>query len=136
MVETAALRRAIERGTVERESEVVATHHRLARTPIPVPDGPDGHTDEWTQARVAFHTATMTQAGEPHVGAHQPYPTGPQPYSAEAGMCTDPDASLSMANFGPNQKYTGTIELVVPEASGTLILAPAGMMTGGWEWNY
>ncbi|MBB3664067.1 hypothetical protein FB384_002971 [Prauserella sediminis] len=37
-----------------------------------------------------------------------------------------------------NQKYRGTIEIVVPEASGTLALDPGALMGGpaGWEWTY
>ncbi|MCR3721521.1 MULTISPECIES: hypothetical protein [Prauserella salsuginis group] len=40
--------------------------------------------------------------------------------------------------FGVNQKYRGTIEIVVPEASGTLALDPGALMGGpaGWEWTY
>lgn len=56
-------------------------------------------------------------------------------HSAESGMCTDPANDLMMHNYGPNQKYTGTIELVVPEASGTLMLT-SPLTGGGWEWKY
>ncbi|ACU96768.1 hypothetical protein Svir_17410 [Saccharomonospora viridis DSM 43017] len=52
---------------------------------------------------------------------------------ASSGMCTDPDEYLPM-QFGMNQKYRGTIEVVVPEASGTLILTNYGGR--GWEWTY
>ncbi|PXY20297.1 hypothetical protein DI005_21880 [Prauserella sp. PE36] len=56
-------------------------------------------------------------------------------HAAESGMCTDPNASITMQNFGPNQKYAGTLELIVPEANGSLILSSPGM-EGGWEWDY
>lgn len=48
---------------------------------------------------------------------------------ASSGMCTDPDEYLPM-QFGMNQKYRGTIEVVVPEASGTLILTNYGVVAG------
>ncbi len=51
---------------------------------------------------------------------------------AQMGMCTDPADALP-GQFGVNQKYRGTIELVVPEASGTLVLDDFGE---GWEWTY
>lgn len=52
---------------------------------------------------------------------------------AAMGMCTDPDGYLP-TEFGANQKYRGTIELVVPETSGTVILNNYGGR--GWEWTY
>lgn len=53
---------------------------------------------------------------------------------SEYGMCTDPEKGLPF-QYGANQKYRGTIEIVVPEANGTLILdLPGG--GGGWEWTY
>lgn len=57
-------------------------------------------------------------------------------HSAEMGTCTDASDRLPH-QYGVNQKYVGTIELVVPEASGTLILdLPSLENTGGWEWHY
>ncbi|TWH20358.1 hypothetical protein [Prauserella rugosa] len=58
-------------------------------------------------------------------------------HRAEFGTCTAPEKALPM-NFGVNQKYSGTIELVVPEASGTLALDPGTLINGpaGWEWTY
>jgi hypothetical protein len=54
-------------------------------------------------------------------------------HPAGAGFCTGIDGELPPM-FGKNQKYRGTIEIVVPEASGTLILTYLG--DGGWEWTY
>lgn len=55
---------------------------------------------------------------------------------ADIGMCTDPKRGLP-ADYGINQKYTGTIEIVVPEANGSLILKDQSMTgPGGWEWSY
>ena len=58
-------------------------------------------------------------------------------HPADIGTCTDFEDQLS-SNFGVNQKYSGTIEIVVPEASGTLALDPGAMAEGpsGWEWTY
>lgn len=52
--------------------------------------------------------------------------------TAQPGSCTDYKANLPN-QFGVNQKYSGTIELVVPEASGILALQNP---PGGWEWTY
>lgn len=55
---------------------------------------------------------------------------------ADIGMCTDPQRGLS-ADYGINQKYAGTIEIVMPEANGSLILKDQSMTgPGGWEWSY
>lgn len=58
-------------------------------------------------------------------------------HPADIGTCTDFEDQLS-SNFGVNQKYSGTVEIVVPEASGTLALDPGAMAEGpsGWEWTY
>lgn len=58
-------------------------------------------------------------------------------WPAQPGSCADYTKELP-ATFGVNQRYSGTIELVVPEASGTLALDPGTMMSGpsGWEWTY
>lgn len=58
-------------------------------------------------------------------------------HPARYGECTDYAQRLP-DNFGMNQRYVGTVELVVPEASGTIVLAlPGGMNnTSGWEWRY
>lgn len=55
---------------------------------------------------------------------------------AQSGMCTDPQRGLP-TDYGINQKYAGTIEIVVPEANGSLILKSQSLAgPGGWEWNY
>lgn len=54
-------------------------------------------------------------------------------HQADMGFCTDQEQGLPF-QFGKNQKYQGKIEIVVPEASGTLILN--SMVDGGWEWTY
>jgi hypothetical protein len=54
---------------------------------------------------------------------------------ASDGMCSDFTKRLP-GTFGVNQKYVGTIELVVAEASGTLVLVTPDLGPGGWEWRY
>ncbi|WP_007025175.1 hypothetical protein [Saccharomonospora iraqiensis] len=54
---------------------------------------------------------------------------------AQVGMCTDPARGLPN-NFGMNQQYTGVIEIVVPQASGTVALTTPVPNAGGWEWTY
>lgn len=56
---------------------------------------------------------------------------------ARAGTCATEQGEQLPYNYGPNQKYKGTIEIVVPEASGTLVLTLPQMANGGgWEWHY
>ena len=55
--------------------------------------------------------------------------------TAQAGTCTDYTKALP-SQFGVNQKYAGTIEIVVPEASGVLVLQDTLDNSGGWEWSY
>lgn len=52
---------------------------------------------------------------------------------SQYGGCTEAGASMP-SMFGPNQQYAGWIEIVVPEASGILILSDG--YGGGWEWAY
>jgi hypothetical protein len=53
--------------------------------------------------------------------------------TSTAGSCTDYRKALP-GMFGVNQKYEGTVEIVVPEANGSLVLVNPG--GGGWEWRY
>lgn len=53
LVEMMALRESIADGDLAWESAVLATHHRLQRTPM---NAPDGHvSDEWSIAHADFH---------------------------------------------------------------------------------
>lgn len=55
---------------------------------------------------------------------------------AERGFCTESGWSLP-GRYAPNSEYIGTIELVVPEASGTLLMDNLeNSAGGGWEWSY
>ncbi|WP_317160852.1 GntR family transcriptional regulator [[Mycobacterium] appelbergii] len=63
MVESFALRRAIERGNVAWESEVVAAHHTLAVTPTDF----DGSNEVWEEAHRRFHYALIDGCDMPVV---------------------------------------------------------------------
>lgn len=54
---------------------------------------------------------------------------------AQFGSCLDFTRHLP-SDFGINQKYTGLIEIVVPEASGIIALQDSFGGGGGWEWTY
>ena len=57
LVETAALRESVADGDLEWESTVLATHHRLQRTPL---TGADGHVSgAWARAHRDFHHALL-----------------------------------------------------------------------------
>jgi|GEM_PF-6343411 len=60
---------------------------------------------------------------------------GGLPRNLEWGICTDPDDKLD-TNYGPNQEYEGTVEVIVPHASGTLFQHTAMANAKGWEWSY
>jgi hypothetical protein len=54
----------------------------------------------------------------------------------ESGMCTDYANNLP-SEFGLNQQYAGTIEVVAPAPTGKLILQTTfADGTVGWEWPY
>jgi DNA-binding GntR family transcriptional regulator len=67
LIETAALRRSIERGDLAWESELVAAHHRLERTPMITEGCPEMISEEWMRTHVAFHAATMSACGSPRL---------------------------------------------------------------------
>lgn len=58
LIETLVLRQSIENSTVAWESDVLATHHRLDRTPQMGPDN-QRLSDDWTIAHAAFHEALL-----------------------------------------------------------------------------
>ncbi|MEU6147477.1 GntR family transcriptional regulator [Streptomyces sp. NPDC047081] len=64
-LETRALRLAVERGDLSWESEVVSTHHRLARTPMREASDPERTSEEWALAHAAFHEALISACRVP-----------------------------------------------------------------------
>jgi DNA-binding GntR family transcriptional regulator len=63
VVEPAMLRMSINRGDLEWEARVRATHHRLARTPPYRNDDDFHYSDEWAGAHHAFHRTLLDACG-------------------------------------------------------------------------
>jgi DNA-binding GntR family transcriptional regulator len=63
--EALAVSMAIERGSIEWESELIAAHHTLERTVRRDPENPDVHTEEWNHAHQAFHAKLVEACGVP-----------------------------------------------------------------------
>lgn len=61
--EGAALRLAVERGGVSWESEIVATHHRMATQPVYRGGDPATRSNDWAGAHAAFHVALLEGGG-------------------------------------------------------------------------
>ncbi|MFD4324863.1 GntR family transcriptional regulator [Nocardioides sp. NPDC058538] len=64
-IETLTLRYAIEQGDMNWESEVVAAHHRMERTPMLTADAPPRVSDDWEVAHSCFHGALLDGAPNP-----------------------------------------------------------------------
>lgn len=67
LIEGAAFRQSIERADVEYEARVLASHHRLARTPAWVNDDKRTTTEEWARAHALFHAALLSAAPSPRL---------------------------------------------------------------------
>lgn len=68
-VEAIAARYAVERGDMDWETDLVASHHRLANTPMLTTDEPRRISDEWESAHAAFHRAVLVGCGSPRLMA-------------------------------------------------------------------
>lgn len=62
-VEEFAVTRAVERGDLTWESELMAAHHRLERTPRRAADDPEHMSDAWVVAHRAFHLKLLEPCG-------------------------------------------------------------------------
>ena len=60
-VESLALRLAVERGDLQWETEILAAHHRLERTPVIRDDGTV--SEDWSTAHRDFHQALLNGCG-------------------------------------------------------------------------
>jgi DNA-binding GntR family transcriptional regulator len=63
--EELAARLAIERGSLDWESELMAAHHTLERTQRREAENPDEHTEAWNEAHQAFHAKLVEACGVP-----------------------------------------------------------------------
>jgi DNA-binding GntR family transcriptional regulator len=66
-IETLVLGQAVEHGGVSWESEVLAAHHRLQRTPQMATDDPGRLSDEWTAAHADYHHALLVGCPNPRL---------------------------------------------------------------------
>ena len=60
-----AIRWAIERGTLEWESELTSVHHRLSRTPRRTEDDPTHTSEDWAVVHRLFHHTLIEACGVP-----------------------------------------------------------------------
>ncbi|WP_064745544.1 GntR family transcriptional regulator [Pseudonocardia acaciae] len=68
-IETLVLRMAVEHGGVAWESEVLAAHHRLERTPTMCAEDPDRLSDDWVIAHAGYHNALLDGCPNPRLRA-------------------------------------------------------------------
>jgi DNA-binding GntR family transcriptional regulator len=66
-IETLVLGQAVEHGDVAWESEVLAAHHRLERTPQQAADDPSRLSAAWTAAHAAYHHTLLTACPNPRL---------------------------------------------------------------------
>jgi DNA-binding GntR family transcriptional regulator len=66
-IETLVLGQAVEHGGVSWESEVLAAHHRLERTPQMAADDASRLSDEWTAAHAGYHHALLAGCPNPRL---------------------------------------------------------------------
>ncbi|SDF44304.1 GntR family transcriptional regulator [Limimaricola pyoseonensis] len=67
-VEGSLLRDAIARGGLDWEAGIVAAHHRLKQTPLPVGHGEPGLHADWIAAHDGFHAALLAAAASEWLG--------------------------------------------------------------------
>jgi len=60
LIEGAAVKDAIEHADVEYEAHVLASHHRLTRTPLWADEDSKTVTEEWASAHAQFHSALLS----------------------------------------------------------------------------
>jgi DNA-binding GntR family transcriptional regulator len=65
LIETSVLRESMANGGLDWESDVIATHHTLQRTPYTTQEGHLG--GDWSTAHHAFHRALLTGAKSPRL---------------------------------------------------------------------
>lgn len=66
-IESLVLREAVEHGGVSWESEALAAHHRLERTPQMAADDPDRVTEEWAAVHAAYHRSLLAGCPNPRL---------------------------------------------------------------------
>jgi DNA-binding GntR family transcriptional regulator len=67
LIEGAAIEDAIDHADVEYEARVIASHHRLVRTPQWVDEESQTLTEEWARAHAQFHAALLSTCTSPRL---------------------------------------------------------------------
>ena len=67
LIECATLRDALENADIEYEARVLASHHRLARTPLYEDEFTGVLTEEWAWAHAQFHSALLSGSPSPRL---------------------------------------------------------------------
>lgn len=67
ILEGLALRESIAHGDVNWQSQVIAAHHRLAKTPMSLPEDPDTLNPEWLKRHDEFNFVMMQACGSPRL---------------------------------------------------------------------
>jgi|SRR5882757_130703 len=68
-IEPLVLRLAVEQGGLAWEAQVVAAHHRLARTPPRAANDPDRLSEQWAEAHAEFHRTLLMGCSNPRLRA-------------------------------------------------------------------
>lgn len=66
-IETLTLRHAIAEGDIEWQSQVLASHHRLANTPMMEVDDPERFSEDWAEAHRNFHETLLEGCDNPRL---------------------------------------------------------------------
>jgi len=66
-IETLTLRHAINEGDIQWQSQVLATHHRLANTPMREAEDPERFSEEWAEAHRLFHETLLEGCENPRL---------------------------------------------------------------------
>jgi DNA-binding GntR family transcriptional regulator len=66
-IETLTLRHAIAEGDIDWQSQVLASHHRLANTPLRDADDPERFSEEWAEAHRVFHETLLDGCDNPRL---------------------------------------------------------------------
>jgi DNA-binding GntR family transcriptional regulator len=67
LIEGAALRESVLHADVEYETQVVASHHRLTRTPPHSDEAPQTLTEDWARAHQKFHQSLISACPSPRL---------------------------------------------------------------------
>ena len=67
LIESAAIKDAVEHADLEYEARVLASHHRLARTPLSADETTHTISDAWAKAHTQFHSALLSTCTSPRL---------------------------------------------------------------------